>query len=242
MNFIMLGANNNWEAVSMKVIVRIGGSVVASPPDPIIIGKYCSLLRDLKKRGHELFVVVGGGSLARDFIGIAKEIGLKEAEQDEIAISVSRIFAQLLTMRLGDLGSKAVPRSVNEAVRLMREGEIVVMGGLKPGMTTDAVAAIMAERIGADLLVKATDQDGVYTRDPRKYPDARKIDRLSFEDLFRLFEENKHKAGIHQVLDPEAVRILQKRRTKTIVVNGHKPENIALALTGEKIGTVIEGK
>jgi len=224
----------------MKVVVRIGGSVLASPPDPVVINKYVSLLKDLKRQGHEVVAVVGGGSIARSFIRIAEEMGLRESEQDEIAISVSRLIAQLLAKGLGDLGSRAVPASIDEAVDLLKRGLVVVMGGLRPGMTTDAVAAMLAERLGADLLVKATDQEGIYSQDPKKYPDAKKIDVLSFDDLFRLFEEDRHRAGIHQVLDPEAVRLLQKKRTKTIVVNGFNPENIALAVRGEKIGTVIQ--
>jgi len=224
----------------MKVVVRIGGSVLASPPDPVVINKYVSLLKDLKRQGHEVVAVVGGGSIARSFIRIAEEMGLSESEQDEIAISVSRLIAQLLVKGLADLGSRVVPASIDEAVELLKRGEVVVMGGLKPGMTTDAVAAMLAERLGADLLVKATDQEGIYSKDPRKYPDAKKIDVLSFDDLFRLFEEDRHRAGIHQVLDPEAVRLLQKKRTRTIVVNGFNPENILLAVRGEKIGTVIQ--
>jgi len=222
------------------VVVRIGGSVVASPPNPEIMSKYASLLRELKEQGHELVVVVGGGSVARDFITVARDMGLREFDQDEVAIRVSRIFAQLLAMRLGDLGLGSVPTSVDEAVQELRKGKIVVMGGIKPGMTTDAVAAMVAERVEAELLVKATDQNGIYTRDPRKYPSAEKIDKLSFDSLFQLFDENKHKAGIHQVVDPEAVRILQKERTKTVVVNGFNPENILLAVKGEKVGTLIE--
>jgi len=224
----------------MKVVVRIGGSVLASPPDPVVINKYVSLLEDLKGQGHEVVAVVGGGSVARDFIRIAEEMGLSESEQDEIAILVSRLIAQLLVKGLGDLGSRTVPASIDEAVDLLKGGVVVVMGGLKPGMTTDAVAAMLAERLGADLLVKATDQEGIYSKDPKKHPDAKKIDVLSFDDLFRLFEEDRHRAGIHQVLDPEAVRLLQKKRTRTIVVNGFDPKNIALAVRGEKIGTVIQ--
>ncbi len=129
---------------------------------------------------------------------------------------------------------------MDEAVQELKTGKIVVMGGVRPGMTTDAVAAMVAERVGAGLLVKATDQNGIYTKDPRRYPDAKKIDKLSFDDLFQFFEENKHKAGIHQVLDPEAVRILQKGKTKTVVVNGFKPENILSAVRGKKVGTLIK--
>ena len=224
----------------MKVVLRIGGSVVASPPDPVLMEKYVHLLKDLKKQCEKLVVVVGGGSVARDFIRVAEEMGLSERDKDEVAISVSRLIAQLLARRLSDLGSKVIPTSIDGALRLLGKGEIVVMGGLKPGMTTDAVAAMIAEKIGADLLVKATDQNGIYTKDPRKYPlAAKKVDKLNFDDLFHLFEANKHMAGIHQVLDPEAVRILQIRRTKTIVVNGFDPENVALAVKGKKVGTVI---
>ena len=111
--------------------------------------------------------------------------------------------------------------------------------GLKPGITTDAVAALVAERINADLLVKGTDQEGVYDKDPRKYLDAVKLDRLGFDDLPQIFEHSEHKAGIHQIIDPEAVKVLKRRRLKLIVVNGFKPENILAAVKGENVGTVI---
>ena len=235
----MVSVHNNWEGASVRVVLRIGGSVVASPPDPVLMEKYVHLLKGLRKQCEKLVVVVGGGSVARDFIRVAEGMGLSEWDKDEVAISVSRLIAQLLARRLGDLGSRVVPTSIDGALRSLGRGEIVVMGGLKPGMTTDAVAAMIAERIGADLLVKAADQDGIYTKDPRRYSDAEKIDELSFDELFGLFEEDRHRAGIHQILDPEAVRILQRRRTKTVVVNGFDPENVALAVKGEKVGTVI---
>ncbi|MDH5390384.1 MAG: UMP kinase, partial [Candidatus Bathyarchaeota archaeon] len=69
---------------------------------------------------------------------------------------------------------------------------------------------------------------------------ARKIDELGLKDLTQLFEENRHKAGIHQILDPEAVKILQKGGMKMVVVNGFKPENVLLAVKGEKVGTIIK--
>jgi len=149
------------------------------------------------------------------------------------------VMAQLFVLRLGKHGTLTVPTSVEEAARLLEKGKIVVMGGLKPGMTTDTVAAMLAEYVNADLLVKATDVDGIYTRDPKKYKDAEKLEKLSFHELFRFFEKERHEAGIHQVLDPEAVRILQKKRIKTVIVNGFKPENVLLAVRGEKVGTLI---
>lgn len=224
----------------MRLVLRIGGSVVASPVNTELISKYAELLKTLKEQGHAVAVVVGGGTLAREFITIAKNLGLNEQAQDEIAISVSRVFAQLFLKKVGAMGCKAVPLTVDEAADCLNKGKISVMGGLKPGMTTDTVAALIAERVNADLLVKATDQDGIYNKDPKKHRDAVKLDHLSFDDLSTVFSESRHKAGIHQIIDPEAVKILKRKRVRLVVVNGFKPENILAAVKGEKIGTVVD--
>ncbi|MBS7624371.1 UMP kinase [Candidatus Bathyarchaeota archaeon] len=223
----------------MKVVVRIGGSVIASPPNPELIRKYAELIMNLGKREHKIAVIIGGGKLAREFISLARELGLPEQEQDELAISVSRLFAQVLSMMIGGYAWRKIPENIEEAVRALSERGIVVMGGVKPGMTTDTVAALLASEIGADLIVKATDQEGVYTRDPRKYSDAKKLDEIGFNDLEKILSEDRHRAGIHQIIDPEAVRILKEKRIKTIVVNGFRPENVLLAISGAKVGTVI---
>lgn len=223
----------------MRLVVRLGGSVVASPVNTELMAKYADLIKKVKAQGHEVAVVVGGGALAREFIGIAKELGLDMEAQDEIAISVSRLYAQLFLKKLGAAGSSRVAITLDDAAECLAEGKVVVMGGLKPGITTDAVAALVAERLRADLLVKGTDQEGVYDKDPRKHADAVKLDALSFDDLPRIFEGSTHKAGIHQIIDPEAIKVLKRHHVKLVVVNGFKPENILAAVNGEKVGTVI---
>ncbi|MBX5321434.1 MAG: UMP kinase [Candidatus Bathyarchaeota archaeon] len=224
----------------MRIVIRLGGSVVATPVNTSLIAEYTEILKKLKMKGHELAVVVGGGALAREFIKIAKELGLAEKDQDDLAIGVSRLYAQLFAKMLGKAGCEKIPTSVEEATECLEKGRIAVLGGLKPGMTTDTVAALVAERINADTLIKATDQEGVYTKDPRKHPDAVKLDRLSFEDLPKVLAENKHKAGIHQILDPEAIKILKAKRIRIHILNGFKPENLLLAVEGRNIGTIIE--
>jgi uridylate kinase len=225
--------------VIMRLVVRIGGSVVASPVNTKLMSEYADLIKTVKSHGHEVAVVVGGGALAREFIKTAKDLGLDMQAQDEIAISCSRLFSQLFLKRLGEAGCSKVAITLDDAAQCLAEGKIVVMGGLKPGITTDAVAALVAERVNADLLVKGTDQDGVYNKDPRKHKDAVKLDHLSFDDLSKVFEENVHKAGIHQILDPEAIKVLKGKRLKLIVVNGFKPENILAAIEGKNVGTTI---
>lgn len=224
----------------MRIVLRIGGSVVASPVNTELMSKYADIVRKLKEQNHEVAVVVGGGSLAREFIATAKNLGLDMQGQDEIAISVSRLFAQLFQKKLGKLACDKVAVTLDEAATCLNSGKVVVMGGLKPGITTDAVAALVAEHVNGELLVKGTDQDGIYNKDPRKHSDAVKLDRLSFEDLQGVFSESQHKAGMHQIVDPEAVKVLKRKRVRLIVVNGFEPENILAAVQGEKVGTVVD--
>jgi uridylate kinase len=223
----------------MRIVVRIGGSVVANPINTDLMSKYANIIKAVKQQGHEVAVVLGGGALAREFIEIAKNLGLDMNGQDEIAISCSRLFAQLFLKKLGDVACNKVAITLDDAAACLAEGKVVVMGGLKPGITTDTVAALVAERINAELLVKGTDQNGVYDKDPRKYSNAVKLDRLSIEDLGRVFEHNEHTAGIHQIIDPEAIKVLMRKRLKIIVVNGFVPENMLSAINGENVGTVI---
>ena len=224
----------------MRVVVRIGGSVVGSPLNAELIGKYIDLLKELKNNGNEIVAVIGGGSLARDFISVATDLGLKEAQRDWAAIHVSRLFAQLFLLQLGDVGCKTVPVSLDAAEACLLDGKIVIMGGLYPGMTTDSVAALIGERIHADLLIKGSNVDGIYTKDPKKYSDAEKLDKIKFDDLGKIFKMDIHKAGINQVIDPEAIKILQRCRLRTIIVDGYETKNLLAAVDGVDVGTLIE--
>jgi uridylate kinase len=114
------------------------------------------------------------------------------------------------------------------------------MGGLYPGMTTDAVAALIGEKIHADLLIKGSNVDGIYTKDPKKYSDAEKLDKIKFDDLGKIFETNVHKAGINQIIDPKAVKILQRCKLRTIIVDGYETTNLLDAVDGIRVGTRIE--
>lgn len=223
----------------MIIVVRIGGSITASPINLELISRYVDLLKDLERQGNKVIAVVGGGALAREYIRYGEELGLVEDAQDWLAIEVSRLHALLFNLKLDCVKKGKVNASVDEVLETLKKRNIVILGGLKPGMTTDSVAALISREADAKLLVKATDQDGIYTKDPREYPDAEKLDMVTFKDLASLLKQDRHEAGIHQILDPVAVKILQKAKIRTVVVNGFKPENVLRAVNGEEIGTRI---
>ncbi len=223
----------------MIIVIRIGGSITASPINLELIGRYVDLLKDLGRQGNQVVAVVGGGALAREYIKYGEILGLTQEAQDWLAIEVSRLHALLFTLKLDDNEKFDVSTSVEKVLESMRKRNVVVLGGLKPGMTTDSVAALISKRVDAKLLVKATDQEGIYTKDPKEHPDAEKLDTVTFKDLTLLLRKDCHEAGIHQILDPVAIKILQEAQVKTIVVNGFNPENVLLAVKGEEIGTRI---
>jgi uridylate kinase len=226
--------------LAMKVVIKIGGSVIASPLNPELIIQYCRVLRSLKGEGYQIVVVVGGGRAAREFISIAEKLGLSDNDKDEIAISVSRLNAGLIARALKEDGSSEIPLTPEQVNEVLATGKIVVLGGLRPGITTDTVAAIILKSINSKVLLKATDQDGIYDADPRKFPTAKKLDRLSYSDLRKIVSREGHRPGMHGILDPKSIEILELENAKVVVINGSKPQNIPLAIKGRKIGTVVE--
>lgn len=223
----------------MFIVIRIGGSVIASPLNSTLIGQYAQILTELVHANHKVVVVVGGGSLARDFIKICEELALDEKAQDRIAIKASQLCASLLLLKLDNQATGEVPSSTMEVIKAIKSTKLVILGGLEPGMTTDTVAARIARMMKADLLIKATNQNGIYTKDPKKYKNAEKLAELTFSELGKLFEQQEHKAGIHQIIDPVAIRILQENNITTVVVNGFDPKNVQEAIEGRKVGTKI---
>ncbi len=220
----------------MKAVLRIGGSVLGSPPIAKVVDAYADVVSTLNNEGHSVGVVVGGGGVSRDYIKAADQMGLSPYQQDTIAIHVSRLNARLVAMKLG--GVSSVPTSIDGMLQRLSRNRVAIMGGLKPGITTDTVAALVAQRWRADILVKASDRDGIYTSDPRLDKKAKKLDRVTYEKMKQILG-GVHKPGIHSIVDPVAVDHLFELRIRLVVLNGAEPRGVAKAVRGEKVGTLV---
>jgi uridylate kinase len=218
----------------MKVVFSIGGIYFA---DAARIKALAAILDELAQ-SCTLYVVTGGGAIARDSITIARDLGANEACCDYIGIAVTRLNAKLLITALKEAYPE--PFSDYKEVAAVHEGgKIAVMGGVSPGHTTDAVAAILAEYVDADRLIVVTSVDGVYDSDPHIYPDAKKYDRLTAKELVALTMKAVLKAGSRIVIDPVAAKIIERSGIETIVIDGRNPRNITGAVHGDHHGTVI---
>ena len=166
----------------MKIVVAIGGSILLKEYDCKKFQEYSEILKSLASE-HEIFVVVGGGKPAREYIGVVRELGAGEAQCDDIGIEVTRINAKLLLSALGDAAYQKVPHNFQEALEYSATGKIIVMGGTEPAHSTDAVSAILAEYIHADKLINLTSVDGMYYKDPNKYEDAKLIKEITASEM-----------------------------------------------------------
>ncbi|MEM2934879.1 MAG: UMP kinase [Candidatus Thermoplasmatota archaeon] len=216
----------------MKIVISLGGSLL-SLDNPEFIKKVSLLLKRISDE-ISLFIVVGGGKTARDYINTGRKFCKDERYLDEIGIASTRLNAYLIN----SFFRKKIPLTIEEALQI---GPPVVMGGTTPGHSTDAVAAMLAKDAMAKHLVIATDVDGIYNKDPKIYKDAIKFDRISIDELIEMVGNEWKMAGYKVVVDPIACRIIKEGKIKTFVVNGKNLKELENAIYGKKVnGTIIE--
>ncbi len=200
--------------------------------------KYADVIRKLA-REHVVLVVTGGGKAARDYIDVARSMGANEAVCDLIGISLSRLNARLLISALSSAAFQDIPANYREAETAMSSHKVVVMGGVAPGQTTDAVSAILSEYVQADLLVVATSVDGVYTADPNINKDAQRLDEVTTAELVKIVMSTEMKAGSKSVIDPLAAKIIERSKMSAVVIDGRDPSILLDVVRGEHVGTRI---
>ena len=223
-----------------KVVVSIGGSVlVPGDDDAAYIRRLADMLREVASEA-QVAVVVGGGREARRYVDMGRALGGSVRELDELGIGITRVNARLLTVALGGMANTEIPVKADDCARMSEPGRIAVMGGTEPGHTTDAVSAMIAERMGADRIVNASNVDAVYSADPHADPDAVRYERMTIAQLKEVVYQD-HDAGKSSVFDPLGVSIAMRERIDILMVNGRDLEELRNAILGKPIkGTFVD--
>jgi len=225
----------------MRAVLKIGGSLLYDNDGTIRIDRvraYAASIKSLVNEGHSLVVVVGGGKPARQFISAARELGASEAQCDWLGIKLARNNAELLCASLGDVAYPKIVETLDELEVAVKLGKVVLMGGLIPGQSTNAVAAVAAESVGAEMLFNATNVDGVYDKDPKE-SGAKKFDSISIRELNKVLSGGGTKAGEYKLFDPVAIRVVERSQISTVIFDGRTPDNLKRVFNGDKIGTRI---
>ena len=226
-----------------RVVIAVGGSVLVPSLEAHRLNEWAETLIRIHEAGIQVFAVVGGGGEARRYIGACRDIGLDEASSDEIGIMVTRINAALLIGALKDHAYPRVAESYLQAKEFGVTGKIVVMGGVIPGQTTDAVSAALAEETGSSVMINMTAVDGIYTADPKKDPNAKKFDTMTPQQLIDLIMKERMNAGSNMVIDLVAAKVTERSGVPIAVIDGRNPKLLEDAVIGGKFnGTVVGEK
>lgn len=211
--------------------------------DPKVVIRIAQEVKDVHELGVEIALVVGGGNIFRGLS--ASAMGIDRASADYMGMLATVMNAIALQDGLEKVGvftrvvSAIEMREVAEpfirrrAVRHLEKGRVVIFaaGTGNPYFTTDSAAALRALEVKADVLMKATGVGGIYTADPRKDPNAVKIEELNY---MRVLQEEL------AVMDASAISLCKDNRLPILVFNMNEPGNIKRAVLGERIGSIIK--
>jgi uridylate kinase len=230
-----------------RVLLKLSGEAFAGDQgygiDPNFLEYITAEIKSLVDEGVQLAVVIGGGNIFRGITGL--EIGIDRATGDYMGMLATVINALALQSALEKL--RGIPTRVlsaiemrqvaepyirRRAIRHLEKGRVVIFaaGTGNPFFSTDTAGALRAAEISAQLFIKATKVDGIYTEDPIKNPQAEFIDEISYLETIN--------RGI-RVMDHTALTLCMENKIPILVLNINKPGNLLRAVRGERVGSLV---
>jgi uridylate kinase len=229
-----------------RILLKLSGEALMGERqygiDPERLREYAQDIKEIRAKGVEIAIVIGGGNIFRGVAGASK--GMDRVQADNMGMLATVINGLALQSALENEGVKTRLQSainINEvaepfirrkAISHLEKGRVVIFGGGtgNPYFTTDSAAVLRAIEIGADVILKGTRVDGIYSSDPEKDTSATKFDFISFEDVL--------KKGL-KVMDTTAFTLSQENELPIIVFDMNAKGNLLKVVSGENIGTKV---
>ncbi len=229
-----------------RILLKLSGESLMGEQhygiDPVRLGQYAEQIKAAAGSGVEIAIVIGGGNIFRGMQGAAK--GFDRVKGDQMGMLATVINSLALSSALTSIGQPAqVFTALNmypigeyyskwKAIEAMREGKIAILSGGtgNPFFTTDTGAALRGVEVEADVMLKGTRVDGIYTADPEKDPTATKFQEISYDEVYT--------RGL-KVMDLTATALCKENGLPIVVFDMDTPGNLAKVLAGEPIGTLV---
>ncbi len=230
-----------------RILLKLSGEALMGNRqygiDPNRLAKYAQDIKKIVDEGVEVALVIGGGNIFRGLAGASN--GMDRVQGDHMGMLATVINGLALQGALEDAGMQtrlltaikmeeiAEPFIKRRAVRHLEKGRVVIFGGGtgNPYFTTDTAAVLRAVEIDADVILKGTRVDGVYTSDPEKNKDAIKYDTVSFKEVM--------KKGL-KIMDMTAFTLSEENKLPIIIFDMNKEGNLYKVISGENIGTRVD--
>lgn len=229
-----------------RILLKLSGEALGGGAgqgiDPLAVHDMACQVAEVQRLGVEVVIVVGGGNIFRGLQGSEK--GIERATGDYMGMLATVINSMALQSALESLGLETRLQSAIElkqiaepfirrrAVRHLEKGRVVIFGGGtgNPFFTTDSAASLRAIEIEAEVILKGTRVDGIYSADPEKYPDAVRFSHISFTEVYE--------RGL-QVMDMTAFTLCNENRLPIVVFDMNTPGNLMRLVSGEEVGTLV---
>ena len=230
-----------------RILLKLSGEALQGTNknvnfDPNILEQYSEEIKAVKEKGTEIAIVIGGGNIFRG--GQAEALGIDRVQGDYMGMLATVINAMALQSALERHGmytrlmagmrmeQVCEPFIRRRAIRHLEKGRIVIFGaGIgNPYFTTDSTASLRAIEVQANVVLKGTRVDGVYTKDPEKFKDAVRFDRLTFQEAY---EKNLN------IMDMTAFTLCMENKLPIIVFDMNRKGNLLKVAQGEEAGTLI---
>ena len=234
------------KAIYKRVLLKLSGESLMGAQgygiDPVRLGEYAQQIMEIAQSGVEVAIVIGGGNIFRGVSGLKK--GVDRVKGDQMGMLATVINSLALSSALESIGQPAqVFTAINmypigkyyskwEAIDALKAGKVAILSGGtgNPFFTTDTGSALRGIEVEAEVMLKGTRVDGIYTADPEKDPTATKFDEISYDEIYT--------RGL-KVMDLTATTLCKENGLPIIVFDMDTPGNLKKVLDGEKIGTLV---
>jgi uridylate kinase len=229
-----------------RILLKLSGESLMGQDnfgmDPKVIAQYARDIKEITNLGVQVAVVIGGGNIYRGMN--EAETGIERAHGDYMGMLATVINGMALQASLEKIGvytrlqsaikmeQIAEPYIRRRAIRHLEKGRVVIFGAGtgNPYFTTDTAGSLRAIEINADVILKGTRVDGIYTADPEKDPSATKYEQISFQECL---SKNL------RVMDMTAFTLCMENKLPIIVFDMNRPDNLKMVVSGEKVGTIV---
>ncbi len=229
-----------------KIVISLGGSLIVPNGgiDTDFLKKFNEFIRKqlAANKGRQFFIIAGGGSTTRHYQDAAREVvehELAPEDLDWLGIHATRLNAHLMKTIFRDIAHFHIIKHY-EIIRKVTES-VVIAAGWKPGWSTDFCSAMICEDYNAKTVINLSNIDMAYDKDPRKFPDATPIEKITWTD-FRKIVGDTWTPGMNAPFDPIASRKAEELGLKVVIMKGNNFENLENYFEGRDfVGTTIEG-
>ena len=223
-----------------KSVISLGGSlIVPEDVDVEFISKFVSLIKNYASKGFKFIIITGGGKICRVYNdAVEKIVTPTKDDLDWLGIATTRLNSELVRISFGGLAFDKIimdPDSIPKT-----DKPIILGGGWKPGNSSDLAAVHSAISVGAKKIINLSNIDYAYDKDPNKYPDAKKIENISWSE-YRTLIPKEWNPGLSTPFDPSASKMAEEENIEVLILNGKNIPNLIKCLNGESfVGTRIK--